>query len=221
ALLTALALSGCSVEPTYKRPSVDVPAHYLESGPSPAAAWRTAHPDDDQPRGPWWTLFGDPTLNSLEARVDVSNQTLRKSVAALDVARSVYDRERAGFLPTVTAGAAQSRTRVSQNLLYRNATDGRTYPDHSVGLTASWEPDVFGKIRSQTDAAQASMQASASDVETVRLAMTAELAADYLDLRANDREKALLDQTIAAYQQVYDMMQQRFKLGVSGAGDLA
>jgi NodT family efflux transporter outer membrane factor (OMF) lipoprotein len=201
----------CSTVPPYTRPSVAVPAHYAE-GAAPAQGWTQAAPGDATARGPWWTLFHDPELNALEARVDVSNQTIKKAVTQLREARAMVDYQRSGFFPTVSAGVAQSRTRTSQNLQFR-ALAGKTVPDYSAGLSASWEPDLFGKVSDNVQAAQADAQASASDLEAVRLAVSADLAADYFDLRASDTQKKLLDDAVTAYTQALNMVQQQFQAG--------
>jgi NodT family efflux transporter outer membrane factor (OMF) lipoprotein len=224
ALAVAIALGGCSVEPVYTRPTVETPAHYLETGTpgtsANAAGWQPAQPGDSVSRGAWWTVFGDPDLDALEARVEISNQTLRKAVAALDAARSNVAFARAGLLPTVSAGLAQDRNRTSANVVGRSLA-GKTVSDYAVGLDASWEPDLFGKIRSQVDASQADAQASEADLEAVRLAVDTELAVDYFDLRATDNEKKLLDDTVAAYREALTMIEQRVQYGVASQADLA
>ncbi|MDB5833757.1 MAG: hypothetical protein JWR14_3587, partial [Caballeronia sp.] len=101
-----VALSACSTLPAYHKPDLTVPAHYAGT-----AGWAPATPADTQSRGPWWTVFGDPTLNELESRIDVSNQTVKKAVAQLQQARAFVDYQRAGFFPTVTAGASENRFR--------------------------------------------------------------------------------------------------------------
>ncbi|WP_413194743.1 efflux transporter outer membrane subunit [Pararobbsia alpina] len=239
ALVLATALSACSVEPPYASPSVAVPDHYLETGKaggtggatsaqtaaasssiSDAPHWQAAAPADTVPRGAWWSVFHDPDLDALEQRVDVSNQTVVKAVAELDAARALVAYERAGYAPTVTAGASQERFRTSSNV-EGHSLAGKTIPDYSVGVGASWEPDLFGKIRSSVDTANANAQASDADLGAVRLAVGAELATDYFDLRETDFDKALLDDTVAAYRDAYEMTQQRLKIGIASASDVA
>ncbi|MDR5664935.1 RND transporter, partial [Burkholderia cenocepacia] len=119
ALGAVAALTACSTLPRYSPPAVAVPAHYAGAPAAPAeqTGWHVAMPADAAARGAWWTVFDDADLNALEARVDVSNQTVKKAVADLQQARAIVDYQHAGFLPTITAGAAQSRARVSQNRL--------------------------------------------------------------------------------------------------------
>jgi NodT family efflux transporter outer membrane factor (OMF) lipoprotein len=242
-LCVMLTLSACSTIPAYSRPDVAVPAHYAGSSPpstpaSPSVTgtgsasqqnrpvtgttsqWSQANPADGTPRGAWWTVFDDATLNSLEARVDVSNQTVMKAIAQLKAARAMVDYQRAGFFPTVTAGAAANRSRLSANLLGKSMA-GKAIPDYSAGLSASWEPDLFGKISSSVAAAKAGAQASEADLQGVRLAMSGQLATDYFDLRATDTQKQLLDDAATAYSRALETVQQRFQIGAADASEVA
>ena len=215
AMIGAL-LSACSTLPPYQRPSVEVPAHYAGTAPG----WTQAAPADATPRGPWWTIFDDPVLNQLEARINVSNQTVRKAVAEVQQARSMVDYQRAGFFPTVTAGVAQNRSRTSQNVQFR-ALAGKTVPDYSGGVTASWEPDLFGRVRDTVTGAQADAAASEADLESVRLSMSADLAADYFALRSLDTQKKLLDDSVSAYAAALKLLQQQLKNGAIDASAVA
>jgi NodT family efflux transporter outer membrane factor (OMF) lipoprotein len=215
----AAVLTACSTLPPYKQPEVDVPAHYANAAQA-SAGWSVAAPADATPRGPWWTLFDDPELDRLETRIDVSNQSVKKAVAQLQAARAMLDYQRAGYAPTVTAGAAQSRTRLSQNVLGHSLA-GQTVPDYSVGVTASWEPDLFGRIKNATVNARDNVQASAADLQAVRLSMASDLATDYLDLRSLDIQKQHLDDTVAAYAASLKIVQQQFAAGGTDASAVA
>ncbi|PLZ01254.1 RND transporter [Burkholderia sp. WAC0059] len=213
------ALAACSTLPPYSRPGVDVPARYA-GAPAGQPGWSVAAPADATPRGPWWTVFGDARLDALEARVDVSNQTVLKAVANLEAARAMVDYQRAGFLPTVSAGLAQNRYRTSQNKL-GSSLAGKTVPDYSVGLGASWEPDVFGRIRDEVANAKANAEASAADLQAVKLSMSAQLALDYFDLRSLDAQKRLLDDTVRAYADALRLLRQQLKNGAIDASAVA
>ncbi|HTH61025.1 MAG TPA: efflux transporter outer membrane subunit [Paraburkholderia sp.] len=215
----AALLAGCSTLPPYHAPSVALPAHYANA-PAASTGWAVAAPADGQPLGPWWTIFGEPELDALEARVDVSNQTVKKAVTQLQQARAMVDYQRAGFFPTIAAGAAAQRYRTSQNVLDTSKA-GQTLPDYTMGLTASWEPDLFGRIRDATANASASAQASAADLEAVRLAVTSDLAKDYFDLRSLDRQKQLLDDSVTAYAAALKLLQQQLQDGAIDASAVA
>ena len=217
------ALTACTTLPPYSPPAVAVPAHYAGAPATPAApatqaGWHVAMPADDAARGAWWTVFGDADLNALEARVDVSNQTVKKALADLQQARAMVDYQHAGFLPTITAGVAQSRARVSQNRL-GSSLAGKTTPDYQAGVAASWEPDVFGRVRDAVAGAQANAAASAADLQAVKLSVTAELATDYFALRSLDTQKQLLDDTVHAYADALTLLKQQLAAGGRAAND--
>jgi outer membrane protein TolC len=194
-----------------------VPTQYAGAA---APGWSVAAPADAKPPGPWWTLFHDAELDQLEARVDVSNQTVAKAVAQLQAARAMLDYQRAGYAPTVTAGAAQSRTRLSQNVLGHSLA-GQTVPDYSVGATASWEPDLFGRVKDATVYARDNAQASEADLQAVRLSVASDLATDYVDLRSLDRQKKLLDDSVTAYAAALSIVQQQLRDGAIDASAVA
>ncbi|WP_175670418.1 efflux transporter outer membrane subunit [Burkholderia ambifaria] len=219
ALGVVTALAACSTLPPYSPPTVAVPTHYA-GAPAAQPGWQVAAPADAASRGAWWTVFNDADLNALEARVDVSNQTVKKAVADLEQARATVDYQHAGFLPTVTAGVAQSRSRISQNKL-GSSLAGKTTPDHQVGVTASWEPDVFGRVRDAVAGAQANADASAADLQAVKLSVTAELATDYFALRSLDTQKQLLDDTVRAYADALKLLQQQLAAGAIDASAVA
>lgn len=213
------ALSACSTLPAYSPPAVAVPAHYA-GAPAAQRGWNVAAPADAASRGAWWTVFGDADLNALEARVDVSNPTVKKAVADLQQARAMVDYQHAGFLPTVTAGVAQSRARISQNKL-GSSLAGKTTPDYQAGVAASWEPDVFGRVRDAVTGTQANADASAADLQAVKLSVTAELATDYFALRSLDTQKQLLDDTVRAYADALKLLKQQLAAGAIDASAVA
>ncbi|WP_250482193.1 efflux transporter outer membrane subunit [Caballeronia sp. GACF5] len=213
--MACMFVAACSTVPDYRPPDVAVPAHFAS-----APGWSVASPSDQQARGPWWALFRDPTLDALEARVDVSNQTLKKAVSQLQQARSMVDYQRAGFWPTISTSLSQNRTRTSANLEGKSLA-GKTVPDYAVGLSASWEPDLFGRIHDATLNAQANADASAADVEAVRLSVTSQLAIDYFNLRSLDTQKKLLDDAIDAYSAALKLLDQQLANGAIDASAVA
>jgi len=215
----ASVLTACSTLPPYSQPQTAVPDHYA-STPQASSGWSVAAPADAQPRGPWWTRYGDDELNRLEAQVDVSNQTVRKAVAQLQAARAMVDYQRAGYAPVVTAGTAVTRSRTSQNIVHRGLA-GHTVPDYSVGLAASWEPDLFGRVKDAAVNARDNAQASEADLQSVRLSMSTDLAIDYFDLRSLDRQKKLLDDTVTAYAASLQIVQQQLQDGAIDASAVA
>jgi NodT family efflux transporter outer membrane factor (OMF) lipoprotein len=226
AVAAGIGLSvGCTPGPAYVRPSIGVPDRFKEAAPvseaqRAAPGWSAAQPNDAVNRGDWWTLFNDQTLDDLEARINTGNQSIAKSIANLQAAKAQEKEARAAYYPTVTAGAAADRNHTSQNVVGRSLA-GKTVSDYAAGLDVSWEPDLFDRIGHQVDAAKARYQASEADLASIRLAMHAELAIDYVDLRSVDAQTALLQQTVADFTQARDLVQVRFTGGIASASDLA
>ncbi|PLP99859.1 RND transporter [Cupriavidus pauculus] len=213
-LLACAWLAGCASVP-YHVPALPLPAAYHEAQDGGAQG---AQPDAIAPD--WWHAYDDATLDALLDRVNVSNQSLLKSLALLRDARAQVDAARADYFPTVGATASVTSTHLSANVLGHSLA-GKTTPDHLLGLGASWEPDLFGRIGNNVDAAQARVQASADDVAAVRLSLQAEAAIDYFGIRSLDREAALLQQTVDAYASVLQLVTNRYKGGIAAEGDVA
>jgi NodT family efflux transporter outer membrane factor (OMF) lipoprotein len=206
ALLAAL-LSGCAVGPTYQRPSAPTPAAYKET-----AGWVIAAPADAIDRGPWWTLFGDPVLDELEKRVEVSNQNVAAATAAYARAQAAVREQRASLFPVVTLDGGASRSGGGSSSGAANR--------YQVGIGGSWEPDVWGRLRRGVDSAGASAQASAADLASAKLSAQGELAADYIGLRQTDAQQALLADTIAGYERALQITQNRYAAGVVAKTDV-
>jgi outer membrane protein TolC len=188
-------LTACMVGPNYVKPRVDTPVAFKE-----VAGWRFAEPKDHLPRGAWWEIFNDPQLNALEEKVDISNQNLAVAAAQYRQALAAVKISRAAFFPTVTAGPSASDTRISSNLggSGRLGAVGHSIKDYQFSGTTSWEPDIWGKVRRQVESSKASAQASAADLEGVRLSAHALLAQDYFQLRTLDAQKKILDDSVAS-----------------------
>lgn len=217
AVMGIAAMSGCTPGPAYVRPSVTVPTHYKES--APPQGWVAAQPGDVADRGEWWKVFGDATLDELEARVDVGNQNIQKSMANLQQARAMIGVARSSYFPQVTAGADANGNHTSKDVLGHSLA-GRTVQDYAAGVSASWEPDLFDRIGHAVDAANARAQASDADLASMRLSMHAELALDYVDLRQIDVEAALVKQLVDNYAKAKDLVQTQFDGGIASESAL-
>jgi NodT family efflux transporter outer membrane factor (OMF) lipoprotein len=215
-LFGLLAAAGCATAPTYVRPVAISPPTFAESG-----EWKIARPNDEALRGKWWEVFHDGQLNALEDRVDVSNLTLQAAQAQFDQARALVRYAAAARSPQVSGTATGSRTNHSESTPNWSATATEHYSDYLLQLDASYEVDVWGRVRSSVAASRASAQASAADVEVVRLSLHAELAADYFALRATDSEQELLRSSVAAYERALELTRNRYTGGVATAVDVA
>jgi multidrug efflux system outer membrane protein len=189
----AAALVGCSLAPAYAPPAVPQVAAYREVGP-----WTPAAPADAQPRGDWWRMFSDATLDDLEARAERANADLAAAVAAYDQARALSTQARASFVPEVDAVAVDQRTRRSDDAPLRSGGPD-TYSTVQLGVSLNYELDLWGRVRNAVAAAGDRTQASAADLQSVRLSIQAEVADDYLALRGLDAQARLLEETASAY----------------------
>ncbi len=216
--LAALFLSpGCTVGPDYKRPAAPVPAAYKEN-----ANWPAAQPSDSTLRGKWWEVFGDQSLNALEEQVTVSNQTLQAAQAQFLQARAAVRFSRAAFFPVLTVSPAASRMRESGTQPFSGPfSAGVTANDFTIPFDASYEADVWGRVRRTVEAARAGAQASAADVETVSLSLHAELALDYFQAHSLDAEMQLLHSTVSSYTKALELTESRYKGGVASQVDVA
>lgn len=202
-----LALAGCATGPVYQVPAAPLPAEYKE-----AQGWQPAAPADLLGKGPWWELFGDATLNELARQVEVNNQNVAAAEARYAQARAAVAEQRASLFPVVTLDASANRG--------GGGGDARTGNQYRVNIGASWEPDVWGRLRAGVSGAQASAQASAADLAAARLAAQGELAASYIGLRLADAQLALLGDTVDGYQRVLQITRNRVNAGVAPSSDL-
>ena len=214
-----LVLSGCAVGPRYAKPATPTAPEYKEVPPT----WKTAQPNDQIARGKWWDIFQDPQLNALEEQINVSNQNLKAAQAQYEQARALVRFNRAAYYPTVTAGASALREHVSQNrpLIRSTAQISTNASDFQIPVDASYEPDVFGRVRRTVEAARSNAQASAADLESVNLSLHADLAIDYFQLRTLDAEAQVLNSTVTAFEKALDLTRNRYQGGVASAVDVA
>ncbi|WP_158749089.1 efflux transporter outer membrane subunit [Acidobacterium sp. S8] len=217
-------IAGCTVGPDYKRPTAPAAPAFKETVPPPAipnGSWKQAQPSDQVLRGKWWEIYNDSQLNALEEKVAVSNQTLKAATEQYFAARAAIQVSRASYFPTLSLGPSVSRQRLSQNRPTAVPGSAYQYNDFSLAGQANWEPDLWGQIRRQVEAARASAQASAADLANAELSVRSELAQDYFELRGLDLQKQLLDSTVASYADYLHLTQTRFKGGVATDSDVA
>src|ERR1700722_12501465 len=216
-LLLLGTLTACSFAPVYKTPdSVPAASAYKESGD-----WKAAEPVDNQSRGAWWTVFQDPQLDALEAKVGDANQDLKAAFARLQQARAATRIARADFFPSLNVGSSATRSRASVNSPTYVPGRSSTYNNFDLEADLSYEFDVWGRVRNAVTSAKASQQASAADLATLNLSIHAELAADYFALRAEDAQQVLLDKTVADYASSLQLTQNLYNGGGAAIADVA
>jgi NodT family efflux transporter outer membrane factor (OMF) lipoprotein len=208
----ASVLSACAAGPNYHRPSLDVPATFKE-------AWQPAQPRDDQPRGEWWTVYGDSVLNDLEADAEKANPTIAAAEATWRSSRALIAEGYGALLPTVSASGSTVRSRgaVAANVPLSSVT---AQTQDRTGLTASWEIDLWGKLRRGLESAHATIDASAGDLAAAKLSIAAQLATDYVQLRALDGSLALYATTLDGYRRSLQITRNRYAAGVAVSTDV-
>ena len=211
--------AGCTVGPNYHRPSAVVPAKWDVAEP-----WRESAPRDAFPKGEWWAVFHDDDLSTLEKQALDANQDIKVSEAHLLQARATVTIQLSYLFPTLSAAPSAERQRISGNRPPNSnvaVTSAVTQNAYILPFTVNYEVDLFGKRRRSVESAQASYQASAADLENVRLMITSELAGDYFTLRQLDTEIAILNRTVEALQKGLQLVDSRHKGGVASGLDVA
>src|SRR5579862_8391143 len=223
-------LVGCTVGPRYHTPSAETPPAYKELTPSDfqnTDGWKVAQPKDDALRGNWWEIFSDPQLNALEEKVNVSNQNIAAAAASFFAARALVKEARSQLFPAVSTNPSITVQRPSSTLSKAGSSSSGsgpgpsstssptgTFADYTLPFDATWQPDLFGRIRNTVKSAATGAQASAADLENTRLTVHAEVAADYFQLRGQDALKQLLDSTVDAFEQSLDLTRALYDTGI-------
>ncbi len=216
-LLALMVLSGCAVGPDYQRPeATTIPAAYT----GVSDEWKIAVPQAHLPKGNWWEMFEDGELNRLEAEAATANQDLKAAAARFEQARAVVDVAQSGLFPRLGISFQPMWQHDSLNRP-AGGHPGQTYDTYTLPFDLSYELDLWGRIRRTIESATAQAQASADDVESVRLAIQAEVAADYFALRTLDADKALLLSSIEIYRKSLELTRNRRAGGMVSDLDVA
>ena len=210
------ALAGCTVGPNYLHaPSAPVPARLKEGSTTPKKGWKSATPLDLADRGSWWEIYHDPYLSDLASQVDISNQTVAAAVSNYALAREMIKEGQAGLFPTVIAsnGSTISQNRASG---FGTTTTGSFMP----AFNATWDIDLWGRIRRTVESDAAAAQVSAADLQNAKLSAQASLLTAYFNLRATDALKDLFDRTAVEYQRTLDITRNQFRGGTVSQADV-
>jgi len=201
-------LSGCMVGPDYLRPGAPATSAFKE-----AQGWKIARPGDEAPRGDWWQVFADDDLDALVREIDISNQTVAAAEARVREARAATQAARAGLFPAVNGNALALRSA-------RAGSGNSSANTFNAALDVGWEVDLWGRVRRGVEASAATAQASAGDLAGARLSAQALLAQDYLLLRVQDAEIALLRTTVAGYERSLQLTNNQYAMGVVARADV-
>ncbi|ADO11823.1 putative RND efflux system, outer membrane protein precursor [Pantoea vagans C9-1] len=207
-----LLLAGCSVGPDYQRPAVAMPVHYKET-----KGWQQATPLDAQSKGEWWAVYHDATLGGLLSQVSVSNQNVATYAAQYRQAQALAAESRAALFPSL--GYDGSVTRSGSHAT--NSSVRTTSSSHQAELSASWELDLWGKLRRTLEEDRASAAASAAELANITLSAQSELAQDYFQLRIMDQKIARYQQSVDAYQRYLNVITSQYQAGTASRATLA
>jgi multidrug efflux system outer membrane protein len=218
-LAAAVALAACTMGPAYHKPEVEVPAAW-----NPEPPWRESAPKDDALKGNWWEIFHDEQLNLLAQRALAENQNLRVAAARLDQARAQLAVSTAGLFPQIGLSAAASRTKTSADRPPSNPPApaiSTVQNDYRLGVSVSYEADLFGRVRSDVASARAFAQQAQADFENTRLVLVADLASNYFNLRSLDAEIGVVRESLGTQGRALDFVTARHDLGAVSGLDLA
>jgi len=223
-LCAAACLSACAIGPDYHRPAAPTPQHYKELGD-----WKPIAPQPAASDAPWWSIYNDPKLDELERQVSISNESLKATAANYQQALEIVAESRAAYFPTLSANLSAQRAPTSSSRVTVNpgpppslsVTSTRSVADEvSASVSASWAPDIWGKIRRTVENSVANAQASAADLAAARLSLQGTLATDYFSLRVDDDLTHLYEQTVKAYQETLEITRNQFDAGTAAETDV-
>jgi NodT family efflux transporter outer membrane factor (OMF) lipoprotein len=229
-VVLALAPLGCAVGPNFKKPQAQVPAGWSAASASKAVS------SDPATMVSWWSTFQEPTLSSLIERSTESNLDLRAAVLRITEARAQKDVANAAFFPTASANASFTRQRLSDTTttgaVFTNFGDAKIpgvpsvnfpnpYNQFQLGASASWEPDLFGRVRRSVEAANADLQASVEDQHAVLVSLCADVARNYVELRGAQLRMEVTAQSLATQKELFELTKQRQAVGLTTDLDVA
>jgi NodT family efflux transporter outer membrane factor (OMF) lipoprotein len=233
-LLAGTVFTSCTVGPKYKPPVVPAPPAFKETPSFKEGApqmspdgtlWKLAKPQDADSRGRWWEVYEEPELNELEERLNSSNQTIAQAYQNFMAARALVRVARSNYYPTVTVNPSYSRTSSSGNLGPSGGPPGTprnlTTENFTFPFEASWEPDVWGRVRNSVRQAANQAQLSAADLANTRLLQQANLATYYFEIRGQDSLIALYERTVEAYRNSLELTETLYRTGIDGEQPVA
>lgn len=218
-----LLAAGCSFSPKKQAPVMNLPPKFSES-----SGWKVAQPADHLPRGNWWAIFHDKDLDAIMQTLEVSNQSLQSAVARAQQTSALLTAAKLAFLPTASTSSDYTVNKsgalgggASANSINASRAGSGVKKIQSVGATANWELDLWGRLRHNARATKADIEAANADVESTRLSLQAQAAQSYFSLRAADAQRQLLERQVASYAKSLQLTQNRKAQGVASEADVA
>jgi NodT family efflux transporter outer membrane factor (OMF) lipoprotein len=229
-VIALLAFSaGCTVGPRYSRPAALAPAPDAWKTHPP---WEQAAPKDSLPKGAWWSVYNDSALDTYEQQLLQANQSLLAARDRLNQARALARVATADYFPQLSADPSAVRERGSGNRPLNGASpvivNGVAQPIvpytqsvYTIPFSVSYEADLFGRVRRNVEAANASLQSTAADLQNAQLILTAELAADYFTLRELDAEYQVVQESVGYQRKGLDLVNNRHEGGIASGLEVA
>ncbi|MDP2205641.1 MAG: efflux transporter outer membrane subunit [Alphaproteobacteria bacterium] len=225
ALTTALGapLSGCNLAPDFKLPSTAAPETFREAEElKEKGKWKVGEPAAHFDRGEWWKVFKQPELDKLQAEAATGNLTVQAMEARVRQSRAAAGQVRSQYFPVIDGNA--SATRQKPNAVTRGMAAGNELAIENslkTGLTFSYELDLFGRVRNRHKAAKAEAENAEATLQSMRLAMQADVADLYFLLRALDRERGVLSVSIGLREDALKILKKRMEIGSITELDIA
>jgi multidrug efflux system outer membrane protein len=199
--------AGCKLGPDYVRPAVETPATWR---------WKQAEPRDSEPRGPWWSVFSEPVLDTLQTQAEAGNLGLQAALARVEQARALARVSQADFYPALNGAARFTRFRTSGNA---PSPVGFPVPSFTLQqwetpLDLSYEVDLWGRVRRSFEAARHLAVGAEAARHAVLLALQADVALSYFTLKSLDREIGLLESTVEIRREALAIFRQRLQAGM-------
>ena len=229
-VLALLALAaGCTVGPRYSRPAAPAPAPDAWKTQPP---WEQAAPQDSIPKGEWWKIFHDAELDAYEKQLLQANQSLEAARDRLNQARSLARVATSGLFPQLSTDPSAVRERGSGNrplngeqpvIINGVAQPVPPYTEsvYTIPFNINYEVDVFGRARRNVEAANATLQSTAADLQNAQLVLTAELAADYFSLRELDAEFNVVQESVGYQRKGLDLVNRQHAGGIVSGLEVA
>lgn len=229
-VLLLFFLSGCSLAPDFTLPEITLPPAFKEEKPpagieKPQDVWQEAHPLEAADPGEWWKIFGDAQLDELETQAQEASPSLQAAAARVEAARAAVRAEGSTLFPRIDLGGNAVRAQPSSAGVAafggNPSVTLKPYTLYAAQGTASYEVDLFGRVRDNERALSLDADAQAAQYRSVLLALQADVAQLYFSLRALDAERVLLRDTVAMRREAVRIMQKRFDVGAAGGQDLS
>lgn len=238
ALVVSLVLSACTVGPDYVKPKMLIPKKFKENkGFNKGKEWKNMRPQENLDRGTWWKIFNDPQLNYLEAQLNKCNQNIVVAEANYRQSMAIIDEARSNYFPIVSSYVSVFRQKIGGGATSFISTSGGTTTAgtantavvsskaptstaYTAGMTATWEPDIWGLVRRTVEADIATAQSNAALIASTRLSAQGSLAQYYFELRTLDSDQKFLDDTVVAYKKILQLTRNQYASGVASRSDV-